>query len=157
MQNECGERRVEEHVASECVHTIVACQYSNIGCTQREKRKDIKTHEEDGKVHLHLSLKKIAQLDNAVKDMSVLIDKLNGKKCLTIDVKGFTKKQQASEKTLSEPFYTVPNGYKMKLEVYANGHSKGEGTHVSVFTRLLMCHIKTSSSGPSEELLHLNY
>ena len=23
--------RVEEHVANECVHTIVACQYSNIG------------------------------------------------------------------------------------------------------------------------------
>ena len=102
--------RVEEHVASECMHTIVACQYSNIGCTQREKRKGIKTHEEDDKVHLHLSLKKIAQLDNAVKDMSVLIDKLNGKKCLTIVVKGFTKKQQASEDIYSEPFFTVPNG-----------------------------------------------
>ena len=34
--------RVEEHVESECVHTIVACQYSNIGCTKKEKRKDMK-------------------------------------------------------------------------------------------------------------------
>ena len=126
--------RVEEHVANECVHTIVACQYSNIGCTQREKRKDIKTHEEDDKVHLHLSLQKIAQLDNAVKEMSVQI---NGKKCLTFNVKGFTKKQQASENTFSEPFYTVPNGYLMRLEVYANGYSEGKGTHVSVYTRLL--------------------
>ena len=126
--------RVEEHVANECVHTIVACQYSNIGCTQREKRKDIKTHEEDDKVHLHLSLKKIAQLDNAVKEMS---DKLNGKKCLTIDVKGFTKKQQASEGIYSEPFFTVPNGYKMKLDVCANGNGDSKGTHVSVYTELL--------------------
>ena len=130
-------RRVEEHVASECMHTIVACQYSNIGCTQREKRKDIKTHGEDDKLHLHLSLNKIAQLDNAVKDMSVLIDKLNGKKCLTIDVKGFTKKQQASERTSSEPFLTVPNGYLMRLDIYANGYGDSRGTYVSVFTRLL--------------------
>ena len=126
--------RVEKHVASECMHTIVACQYSNIGCTQREKRKDIKTHEEDDKVHLHLSLKKIVHLDNAVKEMS---DKLNGKKCLTIDVKGFTKKQQANEMTFSEQFFTVPNGYKMTLEVFANGCGDRRGTHVSVFTRLL--------------------
>ena len=126
--------RVEEHVANECVHIIVACQYSNIGCTQREKRKDIKTHEEDDKVHLHLSLKKIAHLDNAVREMSA---KLNGKKCLTIDVKGFTKKQQASKTIHSDPFFTVPNGYKMNLDVYANGYGDSRGTHVSVYTVLL--------------------
>ena len=101
------------------------------------KRKDIKTHEEDDKVHLHLSLQKIAQLDNAVKEMSVQIDELNGKKCLTFDVNGFTRKQQTSENKFCKPFFTVPNGYKMRLEVYANGYGKGEGTRVSVYTRLL--------------------
>ena len=33
---------------------------------------------------------------------------------------------------LSQPFYTHPQGYKMCLDVYANGYGDGKGTHVSV-------------------------
>ncbi len=33
----------------------MSCKYSNIGCTEKMKRKDMKDHEEDDKVHLHLS------------------------------------------------------------------------------------------------------
>ena len=36
----------------------------------------------------------------------------------------------------SPPFYTCP-GYKMCLEVYANGYDDGAGTHVSVGVRLM--------------------
>ncbi len=54
--------RVQDHVASECVYTIVSCKYSNIGCTEKMKRKDMKDHEEDNKVYLHLSLEKIHEL-----------------------------------------------------------------------------------------------
>ena len=38
----------------------------------------------------------------------------------------------------SRPFYTGMEGYKMCLEVFANGNGAGKGTHVSVFT-CLMC------------------
>ena len=37
----------------------------------------------------------------------------------------------------SPPFYTHPQGYKMHLEVYANGNGRGKGTHVSVFAYLM--------------------
>ena len=33
---------------------------------------------------------------------------------------------------LSQPFYTHPQGYKMCLDVFANGSGDGKGTHVSV-------------------------
>ena len=33
---------------------------------------------------------------------------------------------------LSQPFYTHPQGYKMCLDVYADGYGDGKGTHVSV-------------------------
>ena len=33
---------------------------------------------------------------------------------------------------LSQPFYTHPQGYKMCLDVYANGYGDGKGMHVSV-------------------------
>ena len=37
----------------------------------------------------------------------------------------------------SNSFYTHPGGYKMCILTYLNGHGDGEGTHVSVFTKLL--------------------
>ena len=33
----------------------------------------------------------------------------------------------------STPFYSGPQGYKMRLQVYANGHKDGAGTHASVY------------------------
>ena len=35
------------------------------------------------------------------------------------------------------PFYSHPGGYKMCIEVDANGYGVGNGTHVSVFTKVL--------------------
>jgi len=37
----------------------------------------------------------------------------------------------------SESFYTHPRGYKMCVQVYANGSGKAKGTHVSLFTRIM--------------------
>ena len=37
----------------------------------------------------------------------------------------------------SPPFYTHPQGYKMRLSVVANGCGEGKGTHVSVFAHLM--------------------
>ena len=143
--------RVEEHVANECVYTIVACQYSSIGCTKTEKRKDMKTHEEDDKVHLHLSLQKIAKLDDAISSSnnkitslmdeisqlkSFLDDELN-LKFVKICLSDYSQKKRAKEIYQSAPFFTVPNGYKMALRVDANGNGKRKGTHVSVYTELL--------------------
>ena len=42
-----------------------------------------------------------------------------------------------SDQWYSPPFYTHPQGYKMCLRVDANGYSRGKGTHVSVFARLM--------------------
>ena len=38
---------------------------------------------------------------------------------------------------LSNPFYTHPGGYKMRLRVDANGSSSGRGTHVSLYAVLM--------------------
>ena len=37
----------------------------------------------------------------------------------------------------SSSFYTSSCGYNMHIKVYANGNSDGEGTHVSVYTKIL--------------------
>ncbi len=43
-------------------------KYSNIGCTEKMKRKDMKDHEEDDKVHLHLSIN-MKQLNIGLKEL----------------------------------------------------------------------------------------
>ena len=38
---------------------------------------------------------------------------------------------------MSTAFYTGPDGYKLKLVVFADGYSTGTGTHVGVSVRLM--------------------
>ena len=49
----------------------------------------------------------------------------------------FTKRKQFNNEYYSPPFYSHPNGYKLCLKVYANGHSEGKGTHISISARLM--------------------
>ena len=45
--------------------------------------------------------------------------------------------KQANKKWMSKPFYTHPGGYKMCLNVFANGIGKGKNSHVSVFANVM--------------------
>ena len=49
----------------------------------------------------------------------------------------FSKRKHFNNRYFSPPFYTHIMGYKMYLEVYANGLGSGEGTHVSIFATLM--------------------
>ena len=44
----------------------------------------------------------------------------------------FEKRQQNNDVWHSEPFYTHPHGYQLRLHVFANGWGPGKNTHVSV-------------------------
>ena len=44
----------------------------------------------------------------------------------------FAKHKRASDKWFSPPFYTHTHGYRMCVEVYANGFGPGKGTHVTI-------------------------
>ena len=62
---------------------------------------------------------------------------LKGKGSVTFRLPEYRKKKESKEVFQSPSFYTHPNGYHMALRVYANGCGDGEGTHVSVFARVL--------------------
>ena len=49
----------------------------------------------------------------------------------------FTQHQEDGDKWCSTPFYSGPQGYKMRLQVYANGCGDGAGTHVSVYVQII--------------------
>ena len=50
----------------------------------------------------------------------------------------FSKRKQSKGRFYGPFFHTHQHGYKMCLEVYANGDSSSKGTHISVFVRLLV-------------------
>ena len=49
----------------------------------------------------------------------------------------FTKRKQFNNEYYSQPFYSHPNGYKLSLEVNANGSGNGKGTHISIYASLM--------------------
>ena len=49
----------------------------------------------------------------------------------------FSKRKQIGNMSSSPPFYTHQRGYKMFLNVYANGISSGKDTHISVFVQIM--------------------
>ena len=56
---------------------------------------------------------------------------------VTIKMAGFDELKKVDTRWYSRPFYTGVGGYKMCLNVDANGYGTGEGTHVSVFTSIM--------------------
>lgn len=49
----------------------------------------------------------------------------------------FAKRKSLNEVAFSPPVYSSPGGYKICLEVFANGKGKRIGSHVSVLARLM--------------------
>ena len=49
----------------------------------------------------------------------------------------FEKHKREDDTWYNEPFYAHPHGYKMCLNVDANGNGDGKSTHISVFCYLM--------------------
>ena len=160
-------RMIDDHVEDDCEYTEVSCKYANIGCEVKLKRKGMKTHEEDDKIHLHLALDAVVKLNDKnvqLHDTSLQLRdtigrleyglqlanckiKFSSKKrkkkkaqetvLTTFKLTDYQHKVENDEDFMSPPFYTSPEGYHMSIKVDANGNGNGEGTHVSVFVYIL--------------------
>ena len=119
-------QEIEEHVYTECPHTLIPCKYKGIGCDTELKRGDMAAHEQDDKPHLHMALETVTTLQAGLERLNMLENN-------PIFVLSDYKKKKESNTTFQFPsFYTHRNGYHMALMV-ANVHN----THVSVYINLL--------------------
>ena len=62
---------------------------------------------------------------------------INDNESILFRVTDYNTKKTANTHYYSHPFYTHPKGYRMQILLYANGYGPFEGTHVSVYLRLL--------------------
>ncbi len=123
--------KIKNHLSEECEHTVISCKYMrSIGCDVKLKRKDMRAHEQDDKAHLNKALDTTVNLQTKVQS---LLTQLSTR----FKVIEFQKKKDNNLRYYSPSFYTSPNGYNMKIIVYANGYGDGEGLHVSVFAWII--------------------
>ena len=74
---------------------------------------------------------------NDLKRQACALDSYRLETPCTLMMYDFEKHNRDSDEWLSKPFYTAPQGYKLNLNVCANGNGDGKDTHVSVFLQLL--------------------
>ncbi len=121
--------KTKQHV-SVCEFTEVACAYESLGCGVRMMRKDVEKHKREAREkHLDLSLDTVSSREEQHKTLS------EGE-ALVFKLPGYAGKKEKNETFYSTPFYTHPGGYKLCINVDANGNGEGAGTHVSVFTEI---------------------
>ena len=123
----------------------VLCKYSTIGCKEEVERKDLREHERDSQLHLHLAVDSVHQQQITImkqqitiRDQDRKLEHLQTKETpMTYKFTHYDQHKTASEKSYSPAFYTSPGGYKMCISINANGNKDGKGTHVSVYAHLM--------------------
>ena len=131
---------VKRHLES-CKFTEVACKYLKLGCDVTMMRKCISAHENEDKLHLRMALDKIVAMEQKVDGLEEEVRDggrvaLRSGESLTFKVTEYETRKDCEELYESPKFYTL-EGYHMEVKVYANGIDNAEGTHVSVFARVV--------------------
>ena len=112
-----------------CPLELVACKYSTIGCEDKLLRNELKDHEDNDQLHLHIAMETI------LKVQTHLTKAANDQ--FTFKMANFSQYKEPGKIFLSPPFYTHHGGYNMYIRVDANGWGDGADTHVSVFAFLM--------------------
>lgn len=138
---ECKEKieriHVQEHVELYCPYTEVACKYANVGCDVRMKRKLIREHEQNDEFHLHKAMSAVVNLQKAVKILKERTDILPTGEFVTFKLTRYESNRRSNKAVMSPSFYTSPNGYKLSLKVYLNGHADARGSNMSAYIHIL--------------------
>ena len=97
------------------------------------------THVQDATLHLQLALDSAEKLQATSNSLAKRVEKLESKAktYFTFKMWNFESKKDTERVYTSYPFYTSPNGYNMAIKIYTNGYGKGQGTHLSVFVKLV--------------------
>ena len=135
--NECStveieSRFLQRHLQEEC--PLVQCEFSFAGCQAKVERKSMKEHLDKSKDdHLKLTASECKNLGNQLANFMVVFSKISSFiSPPDIIMTDFERKQKDDESWFSPGFYTHIGGYKVCLNIDANGWGVGKGTHVGV-------------------------
>ncbi|CAG0915476.1 unnamed protein product [Notodromas monacha] len=121
------------------------CPFRNIGCAFKGERTDVDEHMK-AKTSEHLAglCALVVSQQDEIENLRAALQHLSTNKSGTLmwkvkDVGSQLRTSRASEavELTSAPFYTSEYGYKLQASVFLNGNGLGDGSHVSVYVKLV--------------------
>ncbi|XP_046891954.1 TNF receptor-associated factor 4a [Hypomesus transpacificus] len=148
--NQCGTPNIARedlanHVKENCGSALVLCPFKDAGCKHRCPKLAIGRHLEDTtKSHLTMMCnlvgrqrQEILEMRREMEELSVSHDGVLIWKLSDYSRKLQEAKLRNNHEFFSPPFYTHRYGYKLQVSAFLNGNGSGEGSHLSIYIRVL--------------------
>ena len=140
--NKCCEEDIERrflkrHLNQDCPLQEIECEFSYAGCEAKMQRRMMQEHMDDNvKQHLHIVAMHGKTIMAYLKTLSLALTKIAPQPTFIpppeIVLEKFEEHKIKSDRWYSPSYYTHIGGYKMCLNIEANGWGGGKGTHVGV-------------------------
>ena len=135
--DEIEQRFLKHHLKEKCPLEKIACEFSFAGCQVKVERKSMQKHLNESKdKHLKLTASGYKELKAELTDLKLALNKIAPKPVFNpppdMVMNEYERRKIEDKDWFSSAFYTHVGGYKMCLNIDANGWGYGKGTHVSV-------------------------
>ncbi|XP_017348734.1 TNF receptor-associated factor 4b [Ictalurus punctatus] len=150
--NSCGTHGIARedlmtHVKESCETALVLCPFKDAGCKYRCSKPAVPLHLDEA-THSHLSL--LCGLVNRqrleLRELRRRVEELSGNQdgSLLWKIPNYSRHLQetrngsnGTSELFSPAFYSHRYGYRLQVSIFPNGNGSGEGTHLSVYIRVL--------------------
>ncbi|XP_076362928.1 TNF receptor-associated factor 4-like isoform X2 [Tachypleus tridentatus] len=144
-QSKIPSEDMESHLKEECHSVILHCMFRDMGCMFKGLRSALEQHmEESTNPHLVLMIDlvlrqqhQISTLQNALQNLTLNTSGVLIWKIADYAHKMAEAKSKEGYELCSAPFYTSQYGYKLMATLFLNGNGAGEGSHASVYIKIL--------------------
>ncbi|XP_003698700.1 TNF receptor-associated factor 4 isoform X1 [Apis florea] len=136
---------LEVHLKDHCTTHLLSCTFKDAGCRFKGNRFSLDKHlEESAKMHLSLMCSVVTKQQHQITSLKSAISKLSLNytgtliwKITDYSAKMSEAKAKEGMELVSPPFYTSQYGYKLQASVFLNGNGTGEGSHISIYIKIL--------------------
>lgn len=136
---------IESHLRDECKALAIPCTFKEAGCRFKGPRNLLESHLEASTAsHLSLMVSLAGRQGQQIQMLKGAVAKLSTNYTGTLlwkvsdwSAKMVEAKTKDGLELVSPPFYTSQYGYKLQASMFLNGNGPGEGTHVSVYIKVL--------------------
>ena len=134
--NKIERRFIQHHLKEKCPLEMIPCKFAFAGCGTKIKRESMKEHLDETKdEHLEILALECKNLKIQQTSLILAFTKISPKPVFIpppdIIMTDFERRKKGDERWYSPSFYTHIGGYKICLQITANGWDSGQGTHVS--------------------------
>ncbi|XP_042909927.1 TNF receptor-associated factor 4 isoform X2 [Parasteatoda tepidariorum] len=134
---------LETHLNEHCSALILPCSFKEMGCKFKGTRSAVDQHlEEACKPHLSLVCSVVSRQQHQISNLRAAVQNLtlNTSGTMLWKITDYTRRLGEARdgyELVSSPFYTSQHGYKLMASLFLNGNGTGEGTHLSVYIKIL--------------------